>query len=122
MRALASGVKISGCTVHFVRTEMDEGPIVAQAAVPVLEGDTPRRSPTACCTPSIVSIRWRSHLVASGAVKVEGERVIGTMPEEAQAAAVFPLPGKGLGSPALTEIINGVAHHDLDVAGCRTTR
>ena len=38
-RALASGVRISGCTVHFVRTEMDSGPIVAQAAVPVLQGD-----------------------------------------------------------------------------------
>ena len=40
-RVLAEGVKISGCTVHFVRTEMDTGPIVAQAALPVLAGDTP---------------------------------------------------------------------------------
>lgn len=39
-RALDAGVKITGCTVHFVRPEMDEGPIVAQAAVPVLPGDT----------------------------------------------------------------------------------
>jgi phosphoribosylglycinamide formyltransferase-1 len=38
-RALADGVKIHGCTVHFVVPEMDEGPIVAQAAVPVLDGD-----------------------------------------------------------------------------------
>ena len=35
-RVIAAGCKISGCTVHFVRPEMDEGPIVAQAAVPVL--------------------------------------------------------------------------------------
>lgn len=41
-RALAAGVKITGCTVHFVRPEMDEGPILAQAAVPVLPNDTPR--------------------------------------------------------------------------------
>jgi len=40
-RALAAGVKIHGATVHFVVPEMDAGPIVAQAAVPVLEGDTP---------------------------------------------------------------------------------
>jgi phosphoribosylglycinamide formyltransferase-1 len=40
-QALDAGVKISGCTVHFVTAEMDSGPIVAQAAVPVLEGDTP---------------------------------------------------------------------------------
>jgi phosphoribosylglycinamide formyltransferase 1 len=39
-RALASGVRIHGATVHFVRDAMDEGPIIAQAAVPVLESDT----------------------------------------------------------------------------------
>ena len=39
-RALAAGVRISGCTVHLVRPAMDDGPIIAQAAVPVLEGDT----------------------------------------------------------------------------------
>lgn len=38
-RALASGVRFSGCTVHFVRVAMDAGPIIAQAAVPVLPGD-----------------------------------------------------------------------------------
>jgi phosphoribosylglycinamide formyltransferase-1 len=40
-RALAAGVKIHGATVHFVVPEMDAGPIVAQAAVPVREDDTP---------------------------------------------------------------------------------
>ncbi|MEE8270603.1 MAG: phosphoribosylglycinamide formyltransferase, partial [Alphaproteobacteria bacterium] len=40
-RALASGVKVTGCTVHLVRAEMDHGPIIAQAAVAVLDGDTP---------------------------------------------------------------------------------
>jgi len=35
-RALAAGVKVHGCTVHFVTAELDHGPIVAQAAVPVL--------------------------------------------------------------------------------------
>jgi phosphoribosylglycinamide formyltransferase-1 len=39
-RALAAGVKITGCTVHLVRAEVDDGPIIAQAAVPVLEGDS----------------------------------------------------------------------------------
>ncbi len=39
-RALAAGVKLHGCTVHVVTEGMDEGPILAQAAVPVLEGDT----------------------------------------------------------------------------------
>lgn len=40
-RALDAGVKLHGCTVHFVRAAMDNGPIIAQAAVPVLPGDTP---------------------------------------------------------------------------------
>ncbi len=39
-RALAAGAKIHGCTVHLVTDIMDEGPILAQAAVPVLRGDT----------------------------------------------------------------------------------
>jgi len=38
-RAIESGVRFSGCTVHFVRTEMDIGPIIAQAAVPVHADD-----------------------------------------------------------------------------------
>lgn len=39
-RALADGVKVHGCTVHFVTPKLDHGPIIAQAAVPVLPGDT----------------------------------------------------------------------------------
>lgn len=39
-QALAAGVKVHGCTVHLVTDQMDEGPILAQAAVPVLDGDT----------------------------------------------------------------------------------
>ncbi len=40
-RALEAGVRIHGCTVHIVRPELDDGPIIVQAAVPVLDGDTP---------------------------------------------------------------------------------
>jgi phosphoribosylglycinamide formyltransferase-1 len=39
-RALTEGVKIHGCTVHFVTPNLDKGPIIIQAAVPVLPGDT----------------------------------------------------------------------------------
>jgi phosphoribosylglycinamide formyltransferase-1 len=39
-QALQAGVRIAGCTVHFVTPELDSGPIIAQAAVPVLPGDT----------------------------------------------------------------------------------
>ncbi|MCJ2013778.1 phosphoribosylglycinamide formyltransferase [Methylobacterium sp. J-076] len=40
-QALAAGVRLHGCTVHFVVPELDAGPIVAQAAVPVRQGDDP---------------------------------------------------------------------------------
>jgi phosphoribosylglycinamide formyltransferase-1 len=93
-RVLASGVKISGCTVHVVRTEMDEGPIVAQAAVPVLEGDT-----TETLANRVLHAEHRLYplalaLLASGAVKVEGERVVGTIPEEAQEPLFSPCLAK----------------------------
>ncbi|OGA16636.1 MAG: phosphoribosylglycinamide formyltransferase [Betaproteobacteria bacterium RIFCSPLOWO2_02_FULL_66_14] len=42
-RALAAGVKVHGCTVHFVTADLDHGPIVVQAVVPVLPGDDPDR-------------------------------------------------------------------------------
>ncbi len=42
-RALAAGVRLHGCTVHWVSEALDAGPVVAQAAVPVLAGDTPER-------------------------------------------------------------------------------
>ena len=41
-RALEAGVKVSGCTLHFVTAELDAGPIIGQAAVPVLDHDTPK--------------------------------------------------------------------------------
>jgi phosphoribosylglycinamide formyltransferase-1 len=40
-RALAAGVKLHGCTVHFVTAELDSGPIVIQAALPVRPGEAP---------------------------------------------------------------------------------
>jgi phosphoribosylglycinamide formyltransferase 1 len=39
-RAIDEGVKLAGCTIHFVTAELDHGPIIAQAAVPVQENDT----------------------------------------------------------------------------------
>jgi phosphoribosylglycinamide formyltransferase 1 len=76
-RVIAAGVRISGCTVHFVRAEMDSGPIVAQAAVPVLGGDTAE-----ILAARVLAVEHRLYphalrLVASDAVGVEGERVVG---------------------------------------------
>jgi phosphoribosylglycinamide formyltransferase 1 len=40
-RALAAGDAVHGCSVHYVTAELDDGPVIAQAEVPVLDGDTP---------------------------------------------------------------------------------
>jgi phosphoribosylglycinamide formyltransferase-1 len=80
-RALADGVKIHGCTVHFVVPEMDEGPIVAQAAVPVLDGDTPDTLAARVLSQEHVIYPLALRLVASGAVRIEGNRVLGAMAE-----------------------------------------
>jgi phosphoribosylglycinamide formyltransferase-1 len=74
-RALAAGVKLHGCTVHYVREEVDSGPIVGQAAVPVLTGDTPET-----LAARVLALEHRLYpaclrLVAEGRAKVVGERV-----------------------------------------------
>ena len=40
-RMIDAGVKLAGCTVHYVSADVDSGPIIGQAAVPVIPGDTP---------------------------------------------------------------------------------
>jgi phosphoribosylglycinamide formyltransferase-1 len=74
-RALAAGVSEHGCTVHFVRAAVDSGPIIAQAAVPVLPDDTED-----VLSRRVLAAEHRLYpqalaLVASGAVMVENERV-----------------------------------------------
>ena len=75
-RVLAAGVRITGCTVHFVRHEMDSGPIVAQAAVPVLCDDTPDTLAQRVLQAEHTLYPLALRLVASGAARVEGKRVV----------------------------------------------
>ena len=75
-RALSAGVKIVGCTVHMVRTEMDSGPIIAQAAVPVLGGDTPESLAARVLEAEHRIYPLALALVASGRVRIEGDRAI----------------------------------------------
>jgi phosphoribosylglycinamide formyltransferase-1 len=75
-RALADGVKIHGCTSHFVRPDVDAGPIIAQAAVPVLEGDTPDTLSARVLAAEHQLYPHALQLVASGQAHVREERVI----------------------------------------------
>jgi phosphoribosylglycinamide formyltransferase-1 len=90
-RVLDEGAKISGCTVHFVRSEMDCGPIVAQAAVPVLAGDTPDSLAARVLEAEHRLYPHALRLVASGAVRVEGAHVVG-MPQNPEQSPLFSPP------------------------------
>ena len=102
-RVLAEGVKITGSTVHFVRPEMDTGPIVAQAAVPVLPGDTPDSLAARVLQAEHRLYPHALRLVASGAVRVEGELVVGMTQTDDQAPYFSPPARRS----ALIETVNG---------------
>ena len=90
-RALEDGVKIHGCTVHFVVPEMDAGPIIAQAAVPVLDGDTAATLGARVLTQEHVTYPRALKLVASGAAHIEGNRVL-TGETTSERLLVVPTP------------------------------
>jgi phosphoribosylglycinamide formyltransferase 1 len=76
VKALAAGMKIHGCTVHFVRPEVDNGPIIAQAAVPVLLSDTPETLADRVLTAEHHLYPLALALVARGRTVVVDERVV----------------------------------------------
>ncbi len=75
-QALEAGVKIAGCTVHFLRPAMDAGPIIAQAAVPVLDRDTPATLAARILAAEHVIYPSALALVASGKARCRGEKVV----------------------------------------------
>lgn len=75
-RAIEAGCKLSGCTVHFVTAELDHGPIVAQAAVPVLDTDD---APTLAARVLVEEHRIFPQAVrdfVEGRLRIEGMRVV----------------------------------------------
>jgi phosphoribosylglycinamide formyltransferase-1 len=74
-RALEAGVKIHGATVHFVVPEVDAGPIIAQGAVPVLDGDTPAMLADRVLTAELELYPLALALVAGGKVRISGNAV-----------------------------------------------
>lgn len=95
-RALEAGLRIHGCTVHFVTPAMDDGPIIAQAAVPVMGDDT---------EPALAARVLRAEhriyplalgLVAEGKARMEGGRTVfahfADNPENGEEAVIAPSP------------------------------
>jgi phosphoribosylglycinamide formyltransferase-1 len=75
-QALDAGVRVSGCTVHFVAPELDSGPIVAQAAVSVFAGDTPETLAERILVAEHRLYPFALRQVASGAARLVGGRVV----------------------------------------------
>ena len=89
-RALEEGVKLHGATVHYVSAEMDDGPIIIQGAVPVLDQDTPDDLSTRVLHLEHQIYPKALELVASGKAKISGARVIGSTNSSMGGALIVP--------------------------------
>ncbi len=76
-QALEHGVKVTGCTVHFVDEYLDAGPIIVQAAVPVLDADTVETLSARILTEEHRIYSEAIRMVLSGTLRIEGRRVLG---------------------------------------------
>lgn len=95
-RALEAGVRVAGCTVHVVRAGMDEGPIIGQAAVPVLPGDTPESLGARVLDAEHKLYPHALALFARGEARVEGEKILFNQRINQSDMLVSPaLPGPG---------------------------
>ena len=91
-RAIEAGVRITGCTVHFVRPAMDDGPIIVQAAVPVLQDDDPDT-----LAGRVLEMEHRIYplalgLIADGRVSVDGDRSVLTRTTPSCERLINPSP------------------------------
>lgn len=94
-RALDAGMRIAGCTVHFVTEGMDEGPAIVQAAVPVLPDDTAGTLAARVLTVEHLSYPLALRLVAEGKVRMEGGKAVATgdLPRIDGARLISPAAG-----------------------------
>lgn len=90
-RVIDDGVRISGCTVHYVRNGMDSGPIIAQAAVPVLSSDTADTLADRVLAAEHRIYPMALKMVADGTVRVSGERIVFGA-RESEAAPLYSPP------------------------------
>jgi phosphoribosylglycinamide formyltransferase-1 len=74
-QAIDHGVKVSGCTVHFVDETLDGGPIITQRVVPVMDDDTPETLGARILLEEHQAYAEAVALVVSGDYKIEGRRV-----------------------------------------------
>jgi len=89
-RALDEGVRVHGCTVHFVTPALDHGPIIAQAAVPVVDGDDPARLAARVLAQEHrvypLAVRW----FAEGRLQLTDGKVVCAAPQDGDSALISP--------------------------------
>jgi phosphoribosylglycinamide formyltransferase 1 len=81
-QALEHGAKFSGCTVHFVDENLDAGPIVLQAVVPIEDADTPETLAERILREEHRIYSEAVRIVLEGRYRIEGRRVLGTSGEK----------------------------------------
>ncbi|NUS67784.1 MAG: phosphoribosylglycinamide formyltransferase [Ensifer adhaerens] len=89
-RAIDAGMKVAGCTVHFVTEGMDEGPILAQAVVPVVAGDTSDSLAARVLTVEHRTYPMALRLMAKGKIRMEDGRAVSESLGEATATLISP--------------------------------
>ncbi len=93
-RVIRDGGRITGCTVHYVRPQMDQGPIIAQAAVPVHANDTDESLAERVLTAEHAIYPMALKMVANETVRVAGEKVRFEGEDVDQAALLSPAPAQ----------------------------
>ena len=91
-QAIAAGVRISGCTVHYVIPELDSGPAIAQGAVPVHAGDTPDKLAARVLEAEHFLYPLALRLIAEGRVQLYAGRVLFSDVPSAEGALFNPPP------------------------------
>ena len=91
-RALDEGVRVHGCTVHFVTPALDHGPIIVQAAVPVVDGDDATRLAARVLAQEHriypLAVRW----FAEGRLRLGDGKVVCAAPQDSDGALISPCP------------------------------
>ncbi|MCC6139764.1 MAG: phosphoribosylglycinamide formyltransferase [Nitrospira sp.] len=90
-KAIEWGCKLAGCTVHFVTEGVDEGPIILQAAVPILDNDSPEALAARILVQEHKLYPRAVQLFAEGRLRVEGRRVFVEQGQPVGEAAIGPL-------------------------------
>jgi phosphoribosylglycinamide formyltransferase-1 len=98
---LASGARVSGCTVHFVTRDPDAGPVIVQTAVPVEDDDTAATLSARVRREELRAYPLAVRLFAEGRLQVQGNRVHVLPPRTGGPDRAGAAPSDGRGAPPL---------------------